>query len=91
MGVAERDGPQAHAVLDELAAVEIPDVAAASPDDESGRALGVLVVALRVRVGAARDELVGAAAMASVREDFGQALGVSVGGGLAIMGVAAAA
>ena len=54
--MAERDRAQAHAVLDELVAVDVPDVAALAARDEARRELGVLVVALRVGVAAAGNE-----------------------------------
>ena len=56
IGVAERDRAQAHAVLDELVAVDVPDVAALAARDQRRRELRVLVVALGVGVAAARHE-----------------------------------
>ena len=48
MGVAQHDGAQAHAVLEELVAVDVPDAAAAPALDERRHALRVLVIALGV-------------------------------------------
>ena len=56
IGVAERDRAQPHAVLDELVAVDVPDVAALAARDQRRRELGVLVVALGVGVATARHE-----------------------------------
>jgi hypothetical protein len=51
--VAEAHRAQAHAVLDELVAVDVPHPAAPAACDEGGRLAGILVVALRVGVAAA--------------------------------------
>ena len=48
----------AHAVLDELVAVDIPDAAAGAVGDEAGCAHGILVVTLGVGMTSARDERV---------------------------------
>ncbi len=56
IGVAERDGPKPHAVLDELVAVGVPDATAGAARDQARRELGKLVVAFRVRVRTAGDE-----------------------------------
>ena len=58
VGVAEGDGAQAHAVFDEFVAVHVPDVAALAALDETGRALGILVIALGVGVCATRNGVV---------------------------------
>ena len=55
--VPQRDRPEPRAVLDVLVAVDVPDVAAAAPRDDRRQALGVLVLALGVRVGASRHEV----------------------------------
>ena len=60
--MAEGHGPKTGAVLDELVAVDIPDAGAQTSLDESRSILGVLVVALGVRVSASWDELVGSLA-----------------------------
>ena len=63
-GVAMAEGhrPEPGAVLDELVAVDVPHAGAQPSLDESRRVLGVLVVALGVRVSASWDELVGSLA-----------------------------
>ena len=57
VGVPERHRAQAHAVLDELVAVGVPDVAAGAARDHGRRQLGELIVALGVGVAPARHEL----------------------------------
>ena len=56
VGVAERDGAEAAAVLDEFVTVDVPDAAALAAGDEAGGELGLLVVALCVGVGAPVEE-----------------------------------
>ena len=53
IGVAERDRTQPHAVLDELVAVDVPDVTALAARYQRRRELWVLVVALGVGVATA--------------------------------------
>ena len=56
--VAERDRPKAHAVLEELVPVAVPDAAALAPHEERRRVGGKLIIAFRVRVRSAGDHLV---------------------------------
>ena len=57
--VPEADGPVAHAVLDELVAVGIPDAAARAARNEAWRENRILIVALGVGVASAWNEGVG--------------------------------
>ena len=56
VAVPEEDGAQPHPVLDELPAVDVPDVGAGSALDQGRRLPGVLVVPLGVRMRTTRDE-----------------------------------
>ena len=56
IGVAERDGPKAHAVLDEFVASVSQTWQPGPRPMSAGRDLGILVVALRVRVRATGDD-----------------------------------
>ena len=58
-GMTQPDGAEPHPVLDEFIAIHVPDVTAMAPRDEGRSDHGILVVALRVGVGAARDQRVG--------------------------------
>jgi hypothetical protein len=60
--VTEGHRPEAHAVLDELVAVRVPDVASRSAFDDPRSKRGELIFALRVRVGAPWNDLPEAAA-----------------------------
>src|SRR5579863_6749353 len=57
IGVAKRHGAQAHAVLDELVAVEIPRMASLSAHHEPRRFHRKLIVALGISVRAAGNQL----------------------------------
>ena len=56
ISMAERHRTQTHAILDELVAVQVPDMAATPPLNEGRGQLGKLVVAFRVGVAAAGDK-----------------------------------
>ena len=57
-GVAERDGAQAHRILDVFAPVGIPDMATVATCDERRRVHGILIVALRRGVATSGDRAV---------------------------------
>ena len=57
-GVAERHGAQAHAVFDELVAVDVPHPTALPAHEDRQRVGGILIVALGVGVRAAGNEAV---------------------------------
>ncbi len=66
--MAQGNRPQAHAVLDEFVAVDVPHVAALTPYNEARRMLGILIVAFGVGMGAARNE--GMALLLQVARSF---------------------
>ncbi|MNE26254.1 hypothetical protein D3C80_1196120 [compost metagenome] len=60
--MAKADSPIAHTVLDIFISIDIPDMAAVSSGNKTGRQDRVLVVALGIGMGAARYDGAGALA-----------------------------
>jgi hypothetical protein len=57
-GMAERDSPKAHSVLDELVSVSVPNVATLPANDEKWGLFGILVISFGVGVGTTGNERV---------------------------------
>ncbi len=73
--MAKADRPITHAVFDIFISIDIPDMAAISPFNESGRQNRVLVVTLCIGMRAARYDVAGALAQSiRVFEIFDESL-----------------